>query len=100
MFSWTPCCNSFCTVKAIFPKLVIYYIPSVIQSFQVGDNKTIRLQFFCVSISVVIISYMHLGDSVSFFSMLRWKSEGPRQTARFIGVIWFSSTKEVTSRRK
>lgn len=32
--------------------------------------------------------------------MLRWKSDGPRQTARFIGVIWFSSTKDVTSRRK
>lgn len=53
-----------------------------------------------VFISLFTSPYAHLGDSVSFFSMLRWKSEGPRQTARFIGVIWFSSTKEVTSRRK
>ena len=37
---------------------------------------------------------------MSLFRMLRWKREGPRHTARFMGVIWFSSTKEVTSRRK
>lgn len=32
--------------------------------------------------------------------MLRWKSEGARHTARFMGVIWFSWTEEVTSLRK
>ena len=42
----------------------------------------------------------YLGDRLSFFRMLRWKSEGAKQTAMFIGVIWFSSTEEVTSLRK
>lgn len=32
--------------------------------------------------------------------MLRWKREGARHTAMFMGVIWFSSTEEVTSLRK
>lgn len=32
--------------------------------------------------------------------MLRWKRDGARHTARFIGVIWFSSTEDVTSFRK
>lgn len=49
---------------------------------------------------IAVLNFAHLGDSVSFFSMLRWKSDGPRHTARFMGVIWFSSTSDVTSRRK
>lgn len=40
----------------------------------------------------------YLGE-LSFFTILRWKREGARQTAMFMGVIWFSST-EVTSLRK
>ena len=42
----------------------------------------------------------HLGEMLSIFRMLRWKREGARHTAMFIGVIWFSSTLEVTSLRK
>lgn len=42
----------------------------------------------------------HLGDRLSFFRMLRWKRDGARHTAMFMGVIWFSSTEEVTSLRK
>lgn len=41
----------------------------------------------------------HLGE-LSFFSKFRWKREGARHTARFMGVIWFSSTKLTTSLRK
>ena len=37
---------------------------------------------------------------MSFFRRLRWKREGARHTAMFMGVIWFSSTEEVTSLRK
>lgn len=42
----------------------------------------------------------YLGERLSFLSMLRWKREGARHTAMFMGVIWFSSTEEVTSLRK
>ena len=41
----------------------------------------------------------HLGE-LSFFSKLRWKRDGARHTARFMGVIWFSSTKLTTSFKK
>lgn len=54
-------------------------------------------------LSSKVIRNMHLGylgDRLSFFKMLRWKREGARHTARFIGVIWFSSTEDVTSFRK
>jgi hypothetical protein len=37
---------------------------------------------------------------LSFFRMLRWNRDGARHTAMFMGVIWFSSTEEVTSDRK
>lgn len=43
----------------------------------------------------------HLGDELSFFrSVLRWKRDGARQTARLVGVIWFSATLAVTSLRR
>lgn len=42
----------------------------------------------------------YLGDRLSFFILLRWKRDGARHTAIFIGVIWFSATEEVTSLRK
>lgn len=47
-----------------------------------------------------ILCQIYLGDRLSFFRMLRWKSEGAKHTAIFMGVIWFSSTEEVTSLRK
>lgn len=36
---------------------------------------------------------------LSFFTILRWKRDGAKHTAIFMGVIWFSST-DVTSCRK
>ena len=40
----------------------------------------------------------HLGEELSLRrSVLRWKSEGARHTARLVGVIWFSATAAVTS---
>ena len=42
----------------------------------------------------------YLGERLSFLSILRWKREGARHTAMFMGVIWFSSTEDVTSLRK
>lgn len=43
----------------------------------------------------------HLGDELSFRrSVLRWKRDGARQTARLVGVIWFSATLAVTSLRR
>lgn len=40
----------------------------------------------------------HLGEELSFRrSVLRWKTDGARQTARLVGVIWFSATLAVTS---
>lgn len=42
----------------------------------------------------------HLGQRFSFFRILRWKREGAKHTAIFMGVIWFSCTEEVTSLRK
>lgn len=42
----------------------------------------------------------YFGERLSFLRMLRWNSEGARHTAMFMGVIWFSSTEDVTSLRK
>lgn len=42
----------------------------------------------------------YLGEELSLFRVLRWKSEGARHTARLVGVIWFSFTAAVTSLRK
>lgn len=42
----------------------------------------------------------HLGALASLFRVLRWNSDGARQTAMLVGVIWFSSTQATTSRRK
>lgn len=62
--------------------------------FELGDSLA------GVLAEIVQMHLHYLGDRLSFFIMLRWKREGARQTAKFIGVIWFSSTEEVTSFRK
>lgn len=48
---------------------------------------------------LLLLRKTHLGE-LSFFNKLRWKREGARHTARFMDVIWFSSTKLTTSLRK
>lgn len=48
---------------------------------------------------LLLLRKTHLGE-LSFFNKLRWKRDGARHTARFLGVIWFSSTKLATSLRK
>lgn len=39
-------------------------------------------------------------EELSLLRVLRWNKDGARQTAMLVGVIWFSSTKATTSRRK
>lgn len=44
------------------------------------------------------LRHTHLGEELSLRRrVLRWKREGARQTARLVGVIWFSATLAVTS---
>lgn len=47
-----------------------------------------------------VSSNRYLGEEFSLFSVLRWKREGAKHTARLVGVIWFSFTAAVTSLRK
>lgn len=43
-------------------------------------------------------AHTHLGEELSLRRrVLRWKRDGARQTARLVGVIWFSDTLAVTS---
>lgn len=44
--------------------------------------------------------YLVEEEELSRLRVLRWNKEGARQTAMLVGVIWFSSTKATTSRRK
>lgn len=45
-------------------------------------------------------THTHLGEELSLRSVLRWKREGAKHTARLVQVIWFSPTLAVTSLRK
>lgn len=42
----------------------------------------------------------YLGEEFSLLRVFKWKREGAKHTARFVGVIWFSFTAAVTSLRK
>jgi len=45
-------------------------------------------------------THTNLGEELSLRSVLRWKREGAKHTARLVQVIWFSPTLAVTSLRK
>lgn len=47
-----------------------------------------------------LLQRTYLGEEFSLLRVFRWKREGAKQTARFVGVIWFSFTAAVTSLRK
>lgn len=48
------------------------------------------------------LSYLEtcLGEEFSLLRVFKWKRDGAKHTARFVGVIWFSFTAAVTSLKK